>query len=202
MGLPVVLCFAITTPFMIAKRLFDIFFSLLLALVAVPLLLPFVVVAAADTSSDGFFRQVRIGQYGKPFRIIKLRTLHRRTHRISRYGRFLRHSKIDELPQLWHVLTGTMSFVGPRPDVPGYYDTLQGQEQVILHLKPGLTSEAGLYYRREEELLAEQSDPLHYNDTVLFPDKVRMNLHYYYHRSFRGDLKLIAKTVVKVAGTR
>ncbi len=187
---------------MIAKRLFDFIFSLLLLLLAGPLLLPFVVIAAVDTSSDGFFRQVRIGQYGKPFRIIKLRTLHRRTHRLSRYGRLLRRSKIDELPQLWHVLTGTMSFVGRRPDVPGYYDTLQGEERLILNLKPGLTSEAGLYYRREEELLAQQADPLQYNDTVLFPDKVRMNLHYYYHRSFREDLKLIAKTVVKVAGVQ
>jgi len=188
--------------YMIAKRLFDFIFSLLLLLLAGPLLLPFVVIAAVDTSSDGLFRQVRIGQYGKPFRIIKLRTLHRRTHRLSRYGRLLRRSKIDELPQLWHVLTGTMSFVGPRPDVPGYYDTLQGEEGLILNLKPGLTSEAGLYYRREEDLLAQQADPLDYNDTVLFPDKVRMNLHYYYHRSFRGDLKLIAKTVVKVAGVQ
>jgi len=186
------------TPVMIAKRLFDFVFSLLLLLLAGPLLLPFVVIAAVDTSSDGFFRQVRIGQYSKPFRIIKLRTLHRRTHRMSHYGRFLRRSKIDELPQLWHVLTGTMSFVGPRPDVPGYYDMLQGEDRRILELKPGLTSEAGLKYSREEELLAEQSDPLHYNDTVLFPDKVRMNLHYYYHRSFRGDLKLIGRTAVKV----
>jgi len=187
---------------MMAKRLFDLIFSFIFLLFIGPMLLPFVVLAAFDTSSDGFFRQVRIGQYGKPFRIIKLRTLHRRTHRMSHYGRFLRRSKIDELPQLWHVLTGTMSFVGPRPDVPGYYDTLQGEEGLILNLKPGLTSEAGLHYSREEELLAQQDDPIHYNDTVLFPDKVRMNLHYYYHRSFWGDVKLIARTVVKVAGAR
>lgn len=120
-----------------------------------------------------------------------------KTHFISAFGRFLRKSKIDELPQLYNVLIGEMSFVGPRPDIPGYYDTLTGEARKVLELKPGLTSEASLKYFDEETLLAKQQDPLLYNDTTLFPDKVRMNLKYYYKRSFLGDLRIIWKTVLR-----
>ncbi len=115
---------------------------------------------------------------------------------ISSYGNFLRSSKLDELPQLLNIFLGTMSFVGPRPDVPGYYDTLEGEAQKILELKPGLCSRAALKYYNEETLLAKQKEPLKYNDEVIFPDKVRMNLEYYYNRSFFGDLKIILEVVV------
>jgi len=118
-------------------------------------------------------------------------------HSISVFGKFLRKSKIDELPQLFNVLVGDMSFVGPRPDIPGYYDILTGEARKILELKPGLTSEASLKYYDEDSLLAQQEDPLLYNDTILFPDKVYMNLHYYYNRSFLGDLKIILKTIFR-----
>ncbi len=117
--------------------------------------------------------------------------MHATTGKVSAYGRFLRQSKLDELPQLFNILLGEMSFVGPRPDVPGYYDKLQGEERKLLELKPGLCSRAALKYYNEENLLAQQPDPLHYNDTVIFPDKVRMNLAYYYKRSFVEDLRVL-----------
>ncbi len=110
---------------------------------------------------------------------------------ISKYGNFLRNSKFDELPQLLNILWGQMSFVGPRPDVPGYYDRLQGEERKILELKPGLLSRAALKYYNEEDILNAQQVPLKYNDEVIFPDKVRMNLDYYYNRSLREDLRIL-----------
>ena len=113
---------------------------------------------------------------------------------ISPLGRFLRKTKLDELPQLWNVLIGDMSFVGPRPDIPGYYDILEGEARKVLELKPGITSLASIKYRDEECILKTQNNPSEYNDTVLFPDKVKMNLDYYYNRSFFGDLKIILKT--------
>jgi lipopolysaccharide/colanic/teichoic acid biosynthesis glycosyltransferase len=154
-------------------------------------------IAGWDTHSNGFFIQERVGQFGKLFKIVKLRTMDIKTQSISAFGRFLRKSKIDELPQLYNVFIGEMSVVGPRPDVAGYYDILKGEARKILELKPGLTSEASLKYFDEDALLAQQEDPLLYNDTVLFPDKVRMNLEYYYNRSFLGDLKIIWKTIFR-----
>ena len=182
---------------MLAKRLFDIIFSLLGLLAVSPLLFLMALLAAWDTKSNGFFVQRRVGQHGKPFRIIKLRSMDSQTQAVSAFGRLLRRSKIDELPQLYNVLVGDMSIVGPRPDIPGYYDMLTGEERKILELKPGLTSEASLKYFGEDTLLAKQQDPLHYNDTVIFPDKVQMNLKYYYNRTFLGDLKIILKTVFR-----
>jgi len=182
---------------LLPKRLFDLVFSLLGLFVLSPLILVMAILAAIDTRSNGFFLQKRVGQYGKLFKIVKLRTIDAKTQSISRFGRFLRKSKIDELPQLYNVLIGEMSFVGPRPDIPGYYDNLTGDARKILELKPGLTSEASLKYYDEDSLLAQQEDPLRYNDTILFPDKVRMNLQYYYNRSFLGDLKIICKTIFR-----
>jgi lipopolysaccharide/colanic/teichoic acid biosynthesis glycosyltransferase len=109
---------------------------------------------------------------------------------------FLRKTKWDELPQLWNVLCGEMSFVGPRPDLFGYYDKLTGEKRKILELKPGITSEAALKYANEEELLSKQENPKEFNDLILFPDKVKMNLDYYYNHTFIRDLKIILKTVL------
>lgn len=179
-----------------AKRIFDIAFSFILIVFFGWILLLGFVFASLDTQSNGFFLQKRVGQYGKLFTIYKLKTIHPKTREITAIGGFLRRSKIDELPQLWNVMIGEMSFVGPRPDIPGYYDKLQGEERKILELKPGITSLASIKYKREEEILSKQENPLEYNDTVLFPDKVKMNLDYYYKRSFFGDLKIIAKTII------
>jgi lipopolysaccharide/colanic/teichoic acid biosynthesis glycosyltransferase len=181
------------------KRVFDVLFSLLILFLFFWILLIAWFIAVIDTRTNGIFIQERIGKYGKQFRIYKLRTI-QRIHdpgefQISRMGRTLRNFKLDELPQLFNVLKGEMSIVGPRPDISGYYDLLEGENRKILELKPGLTSLASLKYYNEEQLLEKQVSPSRYNDEVLFPDKVQLNLEYYYHQSFCGDIKIIIKTV-------
>lgn len=119
-------------------------------------------------------------------------------HEVTPLGAFFRRYKIDEFPQFLNVLFGQMSMVGPRPDVPGYYDKLEGENRDVLKLRPGLTSEASIKYAHEEALLKTVSDPLKYNDEVLFPDKVSMNLNYYFNNSLSGDIKIILKTIFKI----
>jgi lipopolysaccharide/colanic/teichoic acid biosynthesis glycosyltransferase len=181
------------------KRLFDIVFSLFTLLLFFWVLLISWLLAVIDTHTNGIFLQERIGQFGVPFKIYKLRTIRTESHTcekyISRIGQFLRRFKLDEMPQFFNVLKGEMSIVGARPDVPGYYNLLTGENRKILELKPGLTSLASIKYNKEEFLLQKQELPLVYNDSVIFPDKVRMNLAYYYNRSFSGDLLLILNTV-------
>lgn len=179
------------------KRIFDILLAFLGLLLIGGLGIVFWLLASIDTKSNGLFFQERIGQFGKVFTIYKLKTIHPQTVNVSRLGAFFRKSKIDELPQLWNVFVGDMSFVGPRPDVAGYYDLLQGENRKILELKPGITSEASIKYADEEVVLAQQSNPLDYNDTVIFPDKVKMNLEYYHNHSLIGDIKIIFKTLLK-----
>lgn len=156
-----------------------------------------VVLATIDTCSCGVFLQKRIGKNCKEFTIFKIKTIRSRGQRTSSFGKFLRRYKFDELPQLFNILLGDMSFVGPRPDVAGYYNSLQGEQRLILKLKPGLTSEASLKYFDEEFLLQQQENPKEYNDTVIFPDKVKLNLNYYYNNSFLGDIRIIYKTLLK-----
>jgi lipopolysaccharide/colanic/teichoic acid biosynthesis glycosyltransferase len=180
------------------KRLFDIVFSLIALLLLGWLIMLGWLLASFDTKTNGFFLQKRVGRFGKLFAIIKLRTLRKNNDgvtSISKTGAFLRTSKIDELPQFVNVLLGQMSIVGPRPDLPGYYDCLEGENRKILALRPGLTGAASLKYYDEERLLSLQDNPSDYNDTVLFPDKVRLNLEYYYHHTFFGDLKIIVRTL-------
>ena len=158
-----------------------------------------------DTGSSGFFRQERIGRGGHPFCVIKLRTMRDlggtcvttvRDPRITRVGARLRRMKLDELPQLWNVLIGEMSFVGPRPDVPGFLDQLQGADRALLQLRPGITGPATLQFRQEEEMLAEVSDPEEYNRAVIWPEKVRLNRAYLADWSLARDLSYIARTLV------
>lgn len=181
------------------KRLFDIVFSFFTLLLFFWVLLISWLLAAMDTNTNGIFLQERIGQYGVPFKIYKLRTIRTESHTgklyISRIGQFLRRFKLDEMPQFFNVLKGEMSIVGARPDLPGYYNMLTGENRKILELKPGLTSLASIKYNKEEFLLQKQVSPLVYNDSIIFPDKVRLNLAYYYNRSFSGDILLILKTV-------
>lgn len=178
------------------KRLFDVFFSIVGLFFSSIFLVALYILATLDTRQNGIFSQQRIGQYGKPFTIYKLRTFGLSPGKpISRFGTFLRNSKIDELPQLWNVFKGDMSFVGPRPDVAGYYDTLNGENKLILKLKPGVTSLASIKYANEEEILSKQVDSILYNDTVIFPDKVKMNLQYYYNQSLTLDIKIIMETL-------
>ena len=182
------------------KRLFDILFSIIGLCLLGWLIIVCWLFAAIDTKSNGLFIQKRIGQFGNPFNIFKLKSMKedQGVKTISRFGNFVRKTKIDELPQLVNVLMGTMSVVGPRPDVPGYYDKLQGEDRKILELKPGLTSLATLKYANEETLLAQQENPLHYNDTIIFPDKVKLNLHYCHTRTFFGDMKIIWQTAMSL----
>ena len=152
------------------------------------------------------FKQKRVGQYGRLFTMYKFRSMTvahsgssisvKGESRITPLGAVLRKYKLDELPELWNVLIGDMSFVGPRPDVPGYADRLEGEHRRILLLKPGITGPASLKYRNEEELLAEQKEPQNYNDEFLFPDKVRINIEYLDSWSFWNDIKIIIYTVL------
>ena len=152
------------------------------------------------------FKQKRVGQYGRLFTMYKFRSMtvsHSGSSvsiagesRITPLGAKLRKYKLDELPELWNVLIGDMSFVGPRPDVPGYADKLKGKDRDILKLKPGITGPASLKYRDEEELLANVDDPQKYNDEIIYPDKIRINLYYLKHYSFIKDIQMIICTVL------
>ncbi len=151
------------------------------------------------------FTQKRVGRHGKLFTMHKFRSMtvsHSGSSvsvageaRITPLGAKLRKYKLDELPELWDVLIGNMSFVGPRPDVPGYADQLKGNDRRVLELRPGITGPASLKYRDEEELLAKVENPIEYNDTVIYPDKVRINLYYLDHYSFMKDIQMILCTV-------
>ena len=152
------------------------------------------------------FTQKRVGRHGKLFTMHKFRSMtvsHSGSSvsvageaRITPLGAILRRYKLDELPELWDVLIGNMSFVGPRPDVPGYADQLKGNDRRVLELRPGITGPASLKYRDEEELLAKVENPIEYNDTVIYPDKVRINLYYLDHYSFIKDIQMIFCTVL------
>ncbi len=152
------------------------------------------------------FKQTRIGRHGKPFTMYKFRTMtvnHSGSSvsvagesRITPLGAVLRKYKIDELPELWNVLIADMSFVGPRPDVPGYADALTGDDREVLLLRPGITGPASLKYRNEEEILAAVDNPQIYNDNIIFPDKVRINRYYLHNYSFVSDIKMILCTVL------
>ena len=117
--------------------------------------------------------------------------------RVTRIGEFLRKWKLDELPTLCNVLKGDMSFVGPRSDVPGYVDKLKGESRRILEMRPGITGPATLKYSNEEKLLAEVNNPKKYNDEVIFPDKVKINLEYMDNWSLWRDIKIIFKTIFR-----
>lgn len=152
------------------------------------------------------FKQRRVGQHGQLFTMYKFRSMTvghsgssvsvKGESRITPLGAKLRKYKLDELPELWNVLIGDMSLVGPRPDVPGYADKLEGENRRMLLLKPGITGPASLKYRNEEEILAEQENAQKYNDAVLFPDKVQINIEYLDNWSFWNDIKIIIYTVL------
>ena len=154
--------------------------SSVLLLFLLPFILLFVVAATIDIGHFGLFLQKRVGRFGKTFIILKIATMKEVNgiKKVTYLGSFLRKYKIDELPQLWNVVKGEMSLVGPRPDVLGYYDKLTGKEREILNLRPGITGMASIKYSNEDELLANQDDPKKYNEEVIFPDKIRINMQY------------------------
>lgn len=202
------------------KFLFDRVMALLgLVCLGWLLLVIALVVKIKEPRLPVLFRQKRVGRHGKLFTMHKFRTMYDDQEgpsvaypvegRVTPLGEKLRRYKLDELPELWDVLVGTMSFVGPRPDVPGYADRLEGEDRLILEMRPGITGLATLKYRHEESLIADyvqqakaDGDPrpeveiaLWYNDNVIYPDKVRLNLDYYRRYSFWLDLKIIFQTL-------
>lgn len=192
---------------MILKYLFDKTASIIGILLLWPvLLIVAILIRVKMPGGPVMFTQQRIGRHGRVFSIYKFRTMTvdhsgssisvKGESRITPLGVHLRRWKLDELPELWNVLRGDMSFVGPRPDVPGYADELMGDDRRMLELLPGITGPATLKYRNEEELLASVDDPIRYNDEVIFPDKVRLNLYYLDHYSFLKDLQMIAFTLL------
>ena len=192
---------------MILKRVFDSIMSLLGLIVLCPILILIgLLIKMKMPNGPIFFKQKRVGRYGKLFTMYKFRsmtTCHTGSSisikgetRITPLGAKLRKYKLDELPELWNIFIGDMSFVGPRPDVPGYADNLKGEEKKILKLRPGLTGPASLKYSNEEEILSKVDNPIEYNNNVLWPDKVKINLKYYDKRSFYLDLKIIIFTLL------
>lgn len=192
---------------MIIKYIFDRLMALIGLLFLWPLLIILaILIKVKMPGGPAFFTQKRVGQHGRLFTMHKFRSMavsHDDSSisvageaRITSFGATLRKYKLDELPELWDVLIGNMSFVGPRPDVPGYADMLTGDDRRMLELRPGITGPASLKYRDEEELLAQVDDPIEYNDKVIFPDKVRINLYYLDHYSFWKDIQMIIYTVL------
>jgi len=180
------------------KRLFDITVSFTALIFLGWLIVVLCIAASISTVQNGLFMQKRIGRYGRPFRIFKIRSMKNTASgkQVTAFGRFLRKYKFDELPQLLNVLFGTMSFVGPRPDLPGYYDKLTGTDRDVLTLRPGITGPASIKYANEEAILASVANPDVYNDTVIFPDKVRINKNYLRHQSLFLDIKIMFYTVL------
>ena len=190
------------------KRIFDFSLSCLGIISLFPIFIIFAILIKLSSKGSVFFRQLRVGKDGKVFSLIKFRTMIMNQEntttisvkgdvRITRIGTFLRKYKIDELPELWNVIKGEMSLVGPRPDVPGYADILIGQDREILKLRPGITGPASLKYANEEEILSGKDNPKKYNDEVIFPDKVKVNLEYYYNHSLWLDIKIIFATIFR-----
>lgn len=200
-------------------------FDRLMALVGLIVLLPILLIVAVlikikMPGGPVIFKQKRVGKDGKLFTCHKFRTMTVKhsgstvsvagDNRITPFGAKLRHYKLDELPGLWDVLIGKMSFVGPRPDVPGYADQLKGKDCEVLKLRPGITGPATLKYRLEDEMISEyvakkqaegDARPVQviaeeYNDKVIYPDKVRINLYYLHHYSFIKDIQMIFCTVL------
>ena len=192
------------------KRLFDFTCSLAGLFLLSPLILLLAIVVKVTSKGPVFFIQERVGKDGKIFKMIKFRSMLITQNssstisvkgdiRVTKIGVFLRRYKLDEFPELFNVLLGHMSLVGPRPDVPGYSDKLVGEDRNILKLRPGITGPASLKYSNEEEILAKQKNPKAYNDEVIYPDKVRINLEYYNNQSIWLDIKIIFATIFRTS---
>lgn len=192
-----------------AKRAFDIGVAGVLLVVTSPALGVAVLMARWSTGASGIYRQQRVGRDGELFEMLKVRSMRPSADdntvtaagdaRVTRVGAALRSMKLDELPQLFSVLRGDMSMVGPRPDVPGFADRLTGNDRVILTLRPGITGPASIAFRHEEALLAAATDPEEYNRAVLWPEKVRLNRDYLTNWSLVTDIRCLLETVQSVA---
>ena len=192
----------------VVKRFLDMIFSVVGLLVALPIIGTMAVIIVRTSGGNAFFSQRRIGLKGKPFNLLKLRSMREiegfdttittaNDPRITKVGKFIRRTKIDELPQLWNVLKGEMSFVGPRPDVPELINTLSMKDQeLLLSIRPGITGLASLKYRGEEEILSCSDQPAWLNNHVIFPDKLRLNKYYIDNQTVLMDLSILLQTVL------
>ncbi len=188
-----------------AKRGFDLVIAVPVSIVSFPICVVLIAIASIDTRSFGLFRQRRIGRYGRPFTLCKIRSMRVTTEsntvtvtgdsRVTSFGAVMRRLKLDELPQFWSVSIGHMSLVGPRPDVAGYADELRGNDRDLLRLRPGITGPATLLFRNEEAFLARQDDPTAANDTVVWPTKVAVNRAYQLRGSWRDDFAILDMTL-------
>ena len=192
------------------KRLIDFILSFTGLILLSPFLLFISILIKITNNGSIFFVQERVGKNGSLFKMIKFRTMYtdhndnntisvKGDSRITKLGFFLRKYKIDELPELINVLFGDMSFVGPRPDVKGYADKLKGDNRKILKLRPGITGPASIKFINEELLLSKQENPKYYNDNVIYPEKVRINLDYFYNNSIWIDFKIIFATIFRIS---
>ena len=193
---------------MLFKRIFDILFSFLGLILLFPVFAIIAILIKLFSPGPVFFQQERIGRFGEKFKILKFRSM-RTNHngnsisikgesRITPIGAILRKYKLDELPELWNVLRGDMSFVGPRPDVPEYAFRLSEEERLILNLRPGITGPASLKYANEEEILSMVPDPVMYYNEIIWKDKVRLNVEYCRTRSFISDTLIIFCTIFRL----
>jgi len=191
----------------ITKRVFDLAIAIPMLVFCFPIILTAWMIATIESRSNGLFIQQRIGKNGQLFNLYKIKTMRPiqginttvttvNDDRILRSGTFFRKTKIDELPQLFNVLIGTMSLVGPRPDVPGFADQLIGDDKEILLIAPGITGPASIKYKNEEEILASKQDPEAYNATIIWPDKVKINRAYIKHWSLQKDIIYLYQTIV------
>jgi len=196
---------------LISKRLFDLFFSLTGLLLLLPVFLPVAIWVRLDSQGPVFFRQVRVGQFGNPFRIFKFRTMYADAEargrkitvgedpRITRAGRFLRKFKLDELPQLFNVINGEMSLVGPRPEVPRYVELYPEEiRKQVLSVRPGITDFASILYKDESTVLAGAADPEAMYVNVVLPEKLKHYARYVSERTLWLDFKIILLTMMKI----
>jgi lipopolysaccharide/colanic/teichoic acid biosynthesis glycosyltransferase len=187
------------------KRLFDLVLSAVILVVFSPMLFVIALTVLLTSSGPAIFRQTRVGKGFQPFTLLKFRTMRiaDRDHemdfagsRITPVGSFLRRTKLDELPQLWNIFAGHMSFVGPRPELPMYVEQFRSDYEELLKARPGLADPASLEFRNEEELLRVQPEPEAYYLRDILPRKIQLSREYLHKRTFFSDLRLILKTIV------
>ncbi len=192
------------------KRIFDIFFSLVVLAILSPILFVVIIFVLSDSRGGAFFHQIRVGKDGVEFKLHKFRTMKpaaenlgqltvgMRDSRITKVGYYLRKSKLDEMPQLWNILVGEMSVVGPRPEVPKYVTLYNAQQRLVLSVKPGLTDYASIKFVKENEILEKSSNPEQTYIDEIMPEKLALNLEYISDQNFAVDLKIIFNTVIAI----
>lgn len=192
------------------KRLFDIVFSILGIIILSPLLIIISIIIVVPSMGGAFYLQIRVGKNGKEFKLFKFRTMRKdayksgqltigmRDTRITSIGYYLRKYKLDELPQLFNVLIGDMSFVGPRPEVPKYVAMYNTEQKMVLTVKPGITDYASIVYSEENALLANAENPEEFYINKVMPAKLKLNMRYINDMSFLTDISIIFKTIGKI----